>query len=526
MRLSAAGAVLGIGLLGAWGGGTALPSSAQLTGTVRATGVLAASSVPASPRPAGRLDVTFQVAGIPSGASVVHADLTMPGWRGLPAVQVSAAPRTSQPAATTTAGAGGPAVDVTSLVRGNGPLNVSLAAASGAAGAAAVTSASGVVRPTLRITWQLSQPRKVAVVHPRVDGSAASGTPVIGQQAPTTNPAPSPTSSPTPTPDPTTTPNQPGTCTVSALLVPSCGVWWGAMANSGNTGLSADQAFSRLEAQVGRPFDIDHYYFKDGQLFPSQTLINRAHEPGKNRLLLLNWKPATDHTWAQVAAGAVDARIDSEAAYLKTHFTDKFFLVIWHEPENDVIPTAGSGMTASDYAAMWRHVVLRLRGDGVTNAVTVICYEATPQWASKPWWPQLWPGSDVVDWMGEDAYSMGTSTVWGGGFAATVNRVDHYSYPNWNGFYNWAQTIAPNKPIMIPEYGAQEITGDPAHKAAFFLNEAIDLRSMPAIKAVVYWNNPGQPDAIDSSPTSLAAFRQAAVDNTVNPQVAFGERVS
>jgi hypothetical protein len=298
------------------------------------------------------------------------------------------------------------------------------------------------------------------------------------------------------------------------------------MANAGNTGLTADQAFSRLESQVGRPFDIDHYYYKNDQHFPNQTLINRAHEPGKPRLLMLNWKPATDHTWAEVAAGAVDTRIDSEAAYLKSHFTDKFFLVIWHEPENDVIATAGSGMTAVDYAAMWRHTVLRLRADGVTNAVTAICYEATPEWASKPWWPQLWPGGDVVDWMGEDAYSMGTSKTWGGGFAATINRVDHYQFPNWDGFYNWAQRIAPDKPIMIPEYGAQEISGDSSHKANFFNTEASDLRSMPAVKAVVYWNNPGQPDAVDSTPQSLDAFRQLAHEDTVNPQGAFGEHIA
>ena len=49
----------------------------------------------------------------------------------------------------------------------------------------------------------------------------------------------------------------------------------------------------------------------------------------------------------------------------------------------------------------------RLRGDGVTNAVTVICYEATPEWASKSWWPQLWPGSDVVDIANEIAAKTG-----------------------------------------------------------------------------------------------------------------------
>jgi hypothetical protein len=337
----------------------------------------------------------------------------------------------------------------------------------------------------------------------------------------TTSPPASPSPTDSPSPSSSTTPS---TCTVSALLVPSCGVWWGAV-SAPTAGQSYDQAFTALEAKLGRPFDIDHYYLKDDQHFPSQALIDRAHEPGKHRLLLLNWKPATDHTWAQVAAGAVDARIDSEAAYLKTHFTEKFFLVIWHEPENDVIPSAGSGMTASDYAAMWRHVVLRLRGDGVSNAVTVICYEATPEWASKSWWPQLWPGSDVVDWMGEDAYTVGAGKIWGGNFAQTMNRTDP-QFPNWPGFYTWAQRTAPAKPIMIPEYGVQDVVGDPTHKPTFFNTEAAGLSQLPAIKAVVYWNNPGQPDAIDSSQASLDAFRQLGQNAMVNPQTAFGERFS
>ena len=55
--------------------------------------------------------------------------------------------------------------------------------------------------------------------------------------------------------------------------------------------------------------------------------------------------------------------------------------------------------------------------------------------------------------------------------------------------------------------------------------EVSDLRSLPAVKAVVYWNTPGAPDAVDSTSTSLTAFRQLAFDNMVNPQVAFGERI-
>jgi hypothetical protein len=289
--------------------------------------------------------------------------------------------------------------------------------------------------------------------------------------------------------------------------------------NPGNTGLSYDQSFARNESQAGRTVDIMHYYYKDDQHFPNQANIDRAHEPGKNRMLLLNWKPATDHTWAEVAAGAIDARIDSEAAYLKSHFTDKFFLSIWHEPENDVDATAGSGMTAPDYAAMWRHIVLRLRADGATNAITVICYEATPVWASKPWWPQLWPGADVVDWMGQDTYSSTTND-----FAGLVNRVAPYSYPNWDGFYKWAQRVAPGKPMMIPEFGMADTVGDPSRKAQFFDSIAAQLPQWPAVKAIVYWNNPGTTYDIDSTPQSLASFQRLAQQPIVNPQRTYGLR--
>ena len=68
-----------------------------------------------------------------------------------------------------------------------------------------------------------------------------------------------------------------------------------------------------------------------------------AFEPGANRVLLENWKPATDMTWAQVAAGAADSRIDAEANYIKTSFPYPFFLAVWHEPENDVIATPAPG---------------------------------------------------------------------------------------------------------------------------------------------------------------------------------------
>ncbi|MFL6238683.1 MAG: hypothetical protein ACJ735_04205 [Actinomycetes bacterium] len=517
-RIAAAlAAVAGVPMLVA-GGAAGIVHGFSSSGTVRVSAVDDAY-VLAPGGDQARAYLKFQLSGIPAGADIASADLILHGAEPLPAdlrvngvrslswrgmwLDGRTAPQPTAPAVTANlAGSSNSAVvDVTSLVHRAGAVGMTVSAPGGALHL--VPHATGAAAAQLRVTWRRSHGRSTTPSAPAPDdGGLAEGAPIVGSLAPTP-----------PTPN----------CTVSALLVPSCGVWFGAMANSGNSGLTTDQAFSKLEAEVGRPFDIDHYYYKDDQHFPSQTLINRANQVGENHLLLLNWKPATDHTWADVAAGRVDARIDSEAAYLKTHFTKKFFLVIWHEPENDVIPTAGSGMTAPDYAAMWRHTVLRLRADGVTNAVTVLCYEGTPEWGSTSWFPQLWPGGDVVDWMAEDPYTFGNGAIWGGGFAQTINRVDHYSYPNWDGFYTWAQHIAPDKPIMIPEYGVQDVAGDPGHKAAFFNNEARDLASLPAVKAVVYWNYPGDAWAIDSSPTALAAFRGFAQQDMVNPQTAYAE---
>ncbi len=295
--------------------------------------------------------------------------------------------------------------------------------------------------------------------------------------------APPRVSSPSPT---ATTP----TCTVSAILVPSCGVWWGAAANP-LSGESWDEALPRFESTVGRTVDIAHYYNSSPKLFPTADMIKRAREPGKNRILLLNWKPEMGRTWAQVAAGDadVDAAIDREADYLKSTFGEQFFLVVHHEPENEVVARAGSGMTAQDYRAMYRHVVTRLRTRGVTNAVTVMNYVGTPHWGSQPWFGDLYPGDDVVDWIAEDPY-IGAERGWSAGLAQSVDRTMP-QYPRWRGFYTWATTTHPAKPIMLAEWG---VTQDlpPARRNAILSGVPDQLGLVPRVKAIVYWNSAQQ----------------------------------
>ena len=176
----------------------------------------------------------------------------------------------------------------------------------------------------------------------------------------------------------------PASCALSDQLAPSCGVLFGVAANPlGDE--SWDDALTSFEKTIGRTVDIAHYYSSSPDLFPAADMIQRAREPGNKRLLMLNWKPEMGRTWAEVAAGdpAVDAAIDAEAVYLKEKFSEKFFLAIHHEPEEEIDTTPGSGMNATDYRAMYRHVALRLRQDGVTNAVFVMNYAGSAKWGAR-----------------------------------------------------------------------------------------------------------------------------------------------
>jgi hypothetical protein len=307
-------------------------------------------------------------------------------------------------------------------------------------------------------------------------------------------------------------------CTAGTNLVPTCGVLWGAAAG-GFTRDSRTSALHSWEQLSGRKTSVFHSYHSGSQLFPTKSEIAVAHEKGNPRLLAINWKVDSGTTWSKVAAGGEDARIDREAAYLKHSFTDKFFLILHHEPENDVRPAKGSGMTASDFAAMFRHTILRLRADGVHNAVSVVVFENYAPLNDASWWPQLYPGDDVVDWIGVDTYlNADPGQFHYGDFASMVNRSTKPSaFP---GFYTWATTHHRGKPLFLAEWG---VYGQAAHKASVFNTVLPQIKSFPAIKAMVYFDTPrdqaGRDIRINSSASSLAAFRKIATNSIFKVKV-------
>ncbi|MEU0570637.1 hypothetical protein ABZ297_35320 [Nonomuraea sp. NPDC005983] len=303
--------------------------------------------------------------------------------------------------------------------------------------------------------------------------------------------------------------NDSAACAVTDKLIPSCGAWWG-IAPEVFTGAPASQAVRGAEARMDGTADVLHVYHRGSELFPTQQEIGLARAPGRPRLLLINWKPSFDHTWAQVAAGAIDHRIDRLAAYIRQTFPERFFLTIHHEPENDVDAGPGSGMQAADYAAMYRHVVLRLREQGVRNAVTVMTYMGAPNWASEPWFEQLYPGDDVVDWVAMDPYA----DSWVRDFDGLVNKT-RKEFGRWPGFYRWMQWRFPGKPVMVAEWGVFERPGDPSFKRRFFESVRAQIKQYPQIKALVYFDSPHAPrgnTSFDSDQGADRAFSELARD--------------
>ena len=289
-------------------------------------------------------------------------------------------------------------------------------------------------------------------------------------------------------------------CHLDRILRPSCGVLFGAFAQPVGSE-NSDQAFRRLQRSTGSHLRVLHFYHQGTELFPTPweiKLSNHGHR------LLLNWKPEDGHSWAQVADGAADGYIDSEARYLRAHYHKRFFLIIHHEPENE-IGAPGSGYTAADYSAMFRHVEDRLRAGGVHNIVYTMNYMGAQSYSEQPWYPQLWPGNTYVDWIAFDPYTTPTMGGQEGGFKHMVNR--HWGHGPWRGAYNWAHRNHPRKPVMLAEWGAAEKPGDSGWKSWFFGTVPASLRTMPNLKLISYFDSPHGNASGDVRPNTSSASR-------------------
>lgn len=302
-------------------------------------------------------------------------------------------------------------------------------------------------------------------------------------------------------------------CELSQTLVPSCGVWWGSAQIPGGVA-----SLEGLETRLGAPLPIGHLYHRNGEVFPTPEETAYATRTANPTVMFFNVKPewlaSGTLTWAQVVDGQADAYIGSIADAMAA--TDHPMLVtLHHEPEDAVDETPGSGMTADDYAAMYRYVVDRIESRAPDANVTWV-WNVTgfPRWEGM--WPSLYPGDDFVDWIG---YAPFLQNPAGCDISCIVNRT-YADYPAWDGFYDWAQSAQPDKPLMLAEWGVTESStpGQELAKAALFESAPEVLaQQFPNLRALIYFNDakdPSDPTSVrvETSTASLDAFRAMTSD--------------
>jgi beta-mannanase len=304
----------------------------------------------------------------------------------------------------------------------------------------------------------------------------------------TTRPATTTTTRPTSTTSPPAA--SPGPAGANDILVPHSGALWG-----------TSRVTRDWEAQLGRRFDVVHFYHQWTSNFPNAEERALAAE---GRTLLLNWKPPSGSgSWAAVAGGQQDAQIVATANRLKS-LGRKLFLAFHHEPEDQV----GAYGSATDYARAYRHIHDVFARQGATNVIwvwNVMGY--VDGWGHL--YPQLYPGDAYVDWVAYDPYN------WYGCRSGAKPR----SFAEiTKSFYDWSAARYPGKPLMLGEYGVAEQPAGAPSKAQWFRDALVQLRTTRTrIKAVVYFNSLHNCDwRVASSAAATAAYREVGLDPFLN----------
>ena len=258
------------------------------------------------------------------------------------------------------------------------------------------------------------------------------------------------------------------------------------------------EALQALEAMSGRMFATVH------NRFPWQTsLVNRYSTfiAGRGQVPILSWFTRGKQTvkWADIAAGAQDARITAEAMSLKAAGWPAYFC-FHKEPEDEA--TLGN-------AAQWRAAHQRVwsifQEVGVTNVRFVACFMAPTFSGSfggvEAWLPENY---DVI---GVDGYNRNIGGNW-----RSFEKI-------FTPAHQVATTLG--RPLFVIEHGCVE--GKAGQKAQWFQDAQAMLQGWPDVIGVSY-NNEGSGTRnyrIDTSASSRAAFAAVATSAFFNPAQTF-----
>ena len=309
----------------------------------------------------------------------------------------------------------------------------------------------------------------------------------------------------------------PVTSTKVVLPPPTKGAFMGAYVGAGpdtEPDSQSEELYTNEEVLIGRRWVIDNRFYDD-----STDWVNdrTKWDISQHIVPLVTWMPVGDgDPLDEYIAGQHDAYVTQEAQEAKALGPNVQILLRWgHEMNGNWYPWSGSLSGGDDdggtntgpakYIAAWKHVHDIFVQVGATNVVWVWCINVAdvPQ---VDWnhWTNYYPGDDVVDWVGLDAYNWGSSSsccVW-----TTFEDLVSAPYQDYVG----------KKPMMLPETASAEVGGN---KAAWIADMQTQLKTVyTGIQGVVWFDINKETDwRIASSQSSLAAYKAMASDPYFNP---------
>ncbi|GCB45844.1 glycoside hydrolase family 26 protein [Streptomyces sp. NL15-2K] len=242
--------------------------------------------------------------------------------------------------------------------------------------------------------------------------------------------------------------------------------------------------------KAGKRPDLREYYAKWGD--PFQPEVNRAVWDN-GQLPFLVWEPFS-RTVAQIAAGKDDAYIRKFADAVRD-YNRPLALSFGHEMNGGWYPWGGRKTKAADFARAWRHIHDLFRDEGAADVIWVWSpnvINPVPDVRLKPYYP----GDAYVDWIGVVGYyALSGPTSFRTLFGPTLTEIRRFS----------------RKPFIVAETGVEAGERKPAEITDLFAG----VRARDDVLGLVWFNLKKEADwRIDSGPLSLAAFREAAADDS------------
>ncbi|MCA9864803.1 MAG: hypothetical protein KC432_17330, partial [Thermomicrobiales bacterium] len=270
------------------------------------------------------------------------------------------------------------------------------------------------------------------------------------------------------------------------------------------------QALSDVELQLGRRARVVNWFQGWGDPGRDPDPARWKVVSDRGAIPLITWEPwdwtagvaQVAYLPRTIAAGQHDAFIRMWATSVRDYGLP-VLLRFAHEMNGSWYPWANgiNGNTAADYVAAWRRVVQIFRTTGAYNAGWVWC--PTIEAAGITPLEACYPGDDVVDLVGFDAYNGGSALSWGGWltfdqlFGPSLRKLASFS----------------TRPPMVGETASTESGGDKAAWITDMLTTQLTT-AYPEIRAFVWFNEAKETDwRIGSSAESVNAMRTGLAAN-------------